>query len=389
MYRTRVLHMIDTLSVGGAEKLVVGIVNSIPEVEHHIIYLAGSDALLKYLPSNCKVTRLNFRSRFDIPRCILKVNGYIKKNRIQVIHTHLFMSTFIARLAAPSNVRIFTTIHNLSSKNYFARSKTVKFLEKTTYRKQHHIIAICHEVLADYENCVGVKGPYSVLYNFVDDVFHRNDYKRLKDKKNLKLVAVGNLKKGKNYSYLIEAFKQMPPEVSLDIYGSGALKDELQQAIDTFQLNIKLCGNQENIQTILPAYDAFVMSSVFEGQPLALLEAMASGLPAILSDIAVLREVVNNEAVFFDLDNPADFVYKIKEIQSGRIDLDSVANAGFKRVKEIALKENYMRRLYKIYTSTGVYRKETFEPILSTPVFRNIPVGLNAISVEKNYGTLS
>ena len=50
MPETNILHIIDTLGVGGAEKVMVGCVNGLPELKHHVIYLGGSDAMKKFLP---------------------------------------------------------------------------------------------------------------------------------------------------------------------------------------------------------------------------------------------------------------------------------------------------------------------------------------------------
>ena len=173
MVKTNVLHIIDTLGIGGAEKVMIGAVNSLPEFQHHVVYLNGSDALVSQLPFSCKIKKLNYQSsKFDIPRCASALRRYIRKNKIEIVHSHLFISSLIARLACPKDVKLITTIHSLPSKNYFA-GRMNRWLEKFTYRKRHHLIAICNEVLNDYNQCIGVKGPYTVLYNYVEDVYYR------------------------------------------------------------------------------------------------------------------------------------------------------------------------------------------------------------------------
>jgi glycosyltransferase involved in cell wall biosynthesis len=356
MSKLNVLHIIDSLGLGGAEKVLIGAVNGLPEFQHHIVYLQEPDTLAKRLPSSSIVYKLNYKSKFDIIRCILDLRKYIEDNNIQVVHSHLFLSTLIARLACPQNVKLFTTIHSLSSKNYFAESKIAGWLEKLTYNKSHHMIAICDEVFKDYNKCIGIKGPYSVLYNYVEDIYCKKEYRKMNFTDTLRLVAVGNLRKPKNYSFLIEAFKKMPANVSLDIYGSGPLQNELQKGIEKFKLNIRLCGVREDIHNVLPEYDAFIMSSVFEGQPISLLEAMAGGMPAILSDIPVLREVTSNKAIFYSLENTDDLIQKINAILDHQINLDEYAQSNFERVKRIAGKENYMNTLTGLYLKPEIYR---------------------------------
>jgi glycosyltransferase involved in cell wall biosynthesis len=365
MPQTNVLHIIDTLGIGGAEKVMIGAVNSLPDFQHHVVYLNGSDEMASHLPANCRIKRLNYLSKkYDVPRCAIELNKYIKKNKIDIVHSHLFVSTIIARLACPKNVKLFTTIHSLPSRNYFV-GKMAKWLERITYKKRHHLIAICNEVFNDYNHCIGVKGPYTILYNYVEDVYHAKEYKKTEFTDKLRLVAVGNLKPAKNYGYLIEAFKSMPANVQLDIYGSGPLQKQLEDEIKKNNLNIKLCGVREDIQNVLPNYDAFIMSSIFEGQPISLLEAMACGMPAILSDIPVLREATNNKAIFYDLNDVNDLVKKVSEVVTHKVSLDEYAKAGFERVKRIASKENYMVMLRKVYLEHQDYRNQAYQ---TTPV---------------------
>jgi L-malate glycosyltransferase len=360
MFKTNVLHIIDTLGIGGAEKILVGTVNGLTGFQHHVVYLNGSDALAPKLPENCKIVKLNCRSKFDIIRSAIKLNKYIRQNKIEIVHSHLFMSSLVARLACPRKVKLFTTIHNLPSKNFFAKSRIARWLERITTAKRHHLIAICQEVFRDYKRNFGVKGDYTILYNYVDECYYADSYKRMGFNGTFRMVSVGNLKEQKNYRYLVEAFKKMPKNVHLDIYGAGVQEEEFRTQIEEHHLNIKLCGIRKDIQHVLPQYDAFIMSSKFEGQPIALLEAMASGMPAILSDIPVLREVTNNKAVFFDLNNMDDLVQKVTAIANHEVDLDEFAKANFERVRKIASRENYMTMLRKLYLEPEVYRSHAY-----------------------------
>jgi glycosyltransferase involved in cell wall biosynthesis len=374
MSKTNVLHIIDTLGIGGAEKVMAGVVNGLPDFQHHVVYLNGSDALAAHLPASCKVEKLNYRSKFDLIKCVWKLRRYIRKHNIEIVHSHLFLATLIARIACPKKVKMFTTIHSLPSRNYFAESRWAKWLEKITYRKHHYIIAICHEVFKDYNQCIGVKGPYSILYNYVEDIYTTSTYKRMNFNGTLRLVAVGNLRRPKNYPFLVEAFKNMPANIHLDIYGAGPLQEQLKNDIEQHKLNIRLCGVRQDIHNVLPQYDAVIMSSIFEGQPISLLEAMSCGMPAILSDIPVLREVTNNKAIYFNLDDTSDLIQKLTAIANHQVDLDEYAQANFERVKKIASKSNYMEMLRRVYMSHEVYRTQMYK-IPPVKIFRpSLPV---------------
>lgn len=348
MKRNQVLHVIDTLGIGGAEKLLTGIIRMLPQFEHHVAYLGGSEALLPELPPGCRVIRLPFQSKTSIFHCAFCLSRYIRQHSIGIVHSHLFMSTIIARMACPRDVKIYTTIHNMPSQNYFA-TRLRRWAEKLTYRGRHHLLAVSEAVLKDYDACIGIRGPADVLYNYVERNFFSQDYKHMCFNGTLKAVAVGSLKKAKNYSFLLDCFRKLPANIRLDIYGEGPLKEPLQAMITRHRLNVRLCGIRRDMWDVLPAYDLFVMSSVYEGQPVALLEAMASGMPAMLSDIPELREASGEHAIFFGLHNTHDFINKIKAIADHRIDLDAYAKAGFVRAKTMATQEQYLEALSGLY----------------------------------------
>ena len=349
MFNTKILYIIDSLGVGGAEKLLVLTLQELNHHEKHVIILSKPDTLVEKIPTTCKVSILDFTSYKDIPRISRFVRRYIKENQIDIVHSHLYYSNVIARLATPRNVPVFNTIHAISSLASYQINRMTLYMEKLTYKKRHHIIAVSNEVLKDFDKWVNLKGASSVLYNFIDDIFFTPLPKTEFSSNKLRLVAVGNLRYQKNYPYILDAFKSMPASVSLDVYGDGALRDELQHDINKYSLNIRLCGTQNNMHEVLLQYDAFLMSSFYEGQPVALLEAMASGLPVFLSDIPVLHEVAKDNAVYFDLNDPGDLVKKVKEIISRNIDLSSLASLAHSRAKAIAKKSAHINKLNEIY----------------------------------------
>lgn len=104
-----------------------------------------------------------------------------------------------------------------------------------------------------------------------------------------KIVSVGRLVKQKNFKSLVNAFKQVVeahPDWILNIYGEGNLKNELQAQIKSENLsnNIFLKGLSDNHNEIYGKASIFVMSSIYEGFPLVLLEAMSFGIPLISYD---------------------------------------------------------------------------------------------------------
>lgn len=345
------LHIIDSLGVGGAEMLVVTLLKNLRGHNIHLVVLGKPDTLLKELPVACKVTFLNFKTYRDIPKCAFLIRQYIKRNRIDIVHSHLYWSNIIARLASPKNIPLYNCIQNISSMASYTANRLSLYLEKLTYKKRHHIIAVSKAVLDDFDQWVGLKGPSTVLYNIIGDEFFTAAPKQSFSKENIRLVAVGNLRKQKNYSYFLQAFKSMPDHVSLDIYGVGPLKENMVEEITAHDLNIKLCGLQSNMHEVLRNYDAYVMCSTHEGLSLALMEGMSSGLPAFLSDIPVQRESAESAAVYFDLNEPTDFVKKLLETFNATEKLKKMSREGIERANLLARKDKYIQRLQELYNT--------------------------------------
>ena len=164
----------------------------------------------------------------------------------------------------------------------------------------------------------------------------------------LKLVAVGNLKEAKNYHYLLEIFKHLKEvKVSLDIYGQGPLHKELEIHIRRGGLNVRLCGGMNDVSRILPQYDFFIQASSHEGFGLSVIEAMANGIPVILSDIPVFREITSDLAVFFTLDSAIRAAETVKMALSNK--QPNLYDSAFDFARKSYSAASYRQKLLDIY----------------------------------------
>jgi len=349
----KILHIIDSLAVGGAERLLVSVINNLPEFEHHLVILSDKADLLPELDPGCRVTKLGFRSKKDSFRCIRRIRKYIIKQGIEIVHSHLVMANIFARLAAPRGIPVFNSLHNLNGEKLFSTGFSwQRIVEKRTYRKKHHIIAVSQQVLDDYKKFIGIKGRATVLHNFVDNRFFAAAPRKANLPGPLRTIAVGSFKPQKNYPFLVEAFRRLPAGITLDIYGDGPLKKEIEAKIREYGVtNIRLRGIHQQVEHVFRDYDLYIMSSTMEGHPIALLEAMAAGMPVLVSDIPVLREATNNHSLYFNLDSTDDFIRKISDIAAGKTDLDHYAAYNLDYAGRIARKDHYLERLRKLYLS--------------------------------------
>ena len=260
---------------------------------------------------------LNIKTLLFVPKAILQLRKIIKENKVDLVHSHLFWPTFIARLATPKNIPLATTIHAFIAESHEYRNAHIRLLDKISYRlRKSLIIGVAKGALDEYFSVLKLK-PYKtfLLYTFVDQQeFNCQFLPAKKNNGNLfRFVSVGALRLQKNQQYLLEAFKYLKDEnIELDIYGSGDLKENLQAIISEYNLRVNLKGEVKNISQVLNRYDGFIMSSTYEGFSLSVLEAMAMEMPLLLSDIKSFREQCEGTAIYFDLHNTNDLVSKIK-----------------------------------------------------------------------------
>lgn len=348
------LIIIDDLSRGGAEILLVGI---LPELNQCF------DVILVTLTGVCDFARdeirchkryiLPFRNKFSLLSCIRELKKIIRLHRPDLIHAHLFYSSLVARAACPVHIPLLYTLHSVMSRDVFDHSPVSAFLEKRTIKKNHGVIAVSQLALEDYEHKIGKNENSFVLKNYISDNYFRNSrpHAIVRRPPFLRLVAIANAKKIKNYEYLVEAFKLLKEQpVSLDIYGSTSYEgmSVMKEEIRKHALPIEWKGHVPDLSPVIPQYDIFVSSSLFEGFGVAAVEAMACGLPLLLSDIPVYHEVTFENALFFDIATPSSLADVIKKILKGEFDLEQLSEKG----RQIALqysKENYLRHLFSIY----------------------------------------
>ncbi len=347
-----ILHIIDNLGRGGAETMLVTVVKQLSEYNNIIVTLYPENEFGDEVSCD-KLYCLNLRSKLLTPLAALQLRKIISDNQVSIVHSHLFWSTLVARMAVPKNIPLITTIHAFVASSIEYHPWRMKMMEKLTYRiRKSTIVAVAKGALEEYFSFINVK-PHRAyhLYTFVDTaVFNETAAIDKSEKAAFRLISVGNLKEQKNHRFLLEAFKELTNEnITLDIYGKGPLQKELQQTIDEHHLKVTLKGQVKNIQHRISAYDLFVMPSLYEGFALSVLEAMALGMPTLVTDISSFKEQCEDTATYFRLNDKNDFLLKLQGLKNNRQQLQFLSIACKKRVLENYTLQKHMNGLTAIY----------------------------------------
>lgn len=153
--------------------------------------------------------------------------------------------------------------------------------------------------------------------------------------------TIGRLEEQKGHQYLIEAIsilKRDYPKVRLLIAGTGSLLNQLQGLIKSYNLenNAQLMGHCEDISKFLSDIDIFVLSSIYEGLPFSILEAMAVRKPVVATDVDGVRDVVINQetGLLVKPRNPQALVEAIRYLLNTPQACINMADAGYNKVSE-------------------------------------------------------
>ena len=354
--KLKVLHVINSMGVGGAEVLLAnslaadGLQNHTDNV---LAFINGSSWLTGLIDKRVTVYDLGFRGMFSLPGILLRLRKIILEHKIDIVHTHLTQSGILTSLILPGHVKQIHTVHTTYSLNS-ETTRTLKWLEKKLLfnNKNQNIICLSDYTKDDFIKATAFKGKVFILNNFVRDTFFNLPAPHyLKERDTLKLIAVGALMPRKNSEFLLKVFKHLKDyPISLDIYGGNGDLERYEKIIQSGNLKIRMMGVNKDLHKVIAKYDLFISSSIFEGFPLSVFEAMATGLPLLLSNLDSHRTIVKEHAMYFDFDakKVADTILSIFE---KRIDINTLAVNARRYAEETVKREKYISRLLDIYAT--------------------------------------
>lgn len=350
-----IIHIIQSLARGGTETLLVGVIKAMPQYEHRIISLQKRNEFPGELDESI-ITYLNLKGYASLPKLVLQVRALLKPFQGKaIVHAHMFWANIISRFAVPRNMPLFNSYHSMAygreGANYPLHAV---WLDRYSYQKRVYTLCVSGAVKENIARYINIHDRVEVLHNYIEAGFYREKEISYVPGQTLRLVAVGNLKSAKNYDLALEALHLLNKNgkahlCTLDIFGAGPLEAPLKKKAHDWGLaNIRFMGLVTDVAARLVHYDAYLLTSSNEGFGIAVAEAMASGLPVLVSDLPVLREVTGGHALFFDIQDSPALAAHIEAIYEGRVNLRAMVAAATQQAARFS-KDNYIHRLGEIY----------------------------------------
>lgn len=303
----KILQIINSLSTGGAEKLII---DSVPLYQKKglavdVLLLNSSETEFKsklYETSIGEIYGLSTRSIYN-PILIFKIIPYLKQ--YDIIHLHLFPALYwvvLAKLISFSKVKLVFTEH--STHNRRRKYLSFRLIDKFIYSKLTAITAITEDVKHELQMHLRSKQNVKVINNGINI----NDFNlnlsidlNLFSKDDFKLIQVSSFREQKDQATIIRSMQYLPEKVKLILVGDGHLIGDNKKLVNELKLSdrVMFLGNRYDIPDLMNYADVAILSSHWEGFGLAIIEGMAAGKPAIVSDIDGVREIVSGYGLLF------------------------------------------------------------------------------------------
>ena len=301
MGKVKVLQVIGSLQVGGAETVAMNFFRYIDRNKFHFDYLVYGEEIGAYenevYALGGRVLRVpspkNGYFRFyKAVRKIMRDNG-----PYDIVHSHTLFNSGIIMYSAKAE-----KIPRRIAHAHTDHSKLSLFWQKKVYNKFMRYLLL--KYATDYCACANAAGRYVfgkeafskkgiIIRNGIEvDKFTYSVEKRLRIRRELSLENktvighIGRLVKAKNHSFMLDIFKtihEKDENTSLLLVGDGELRNEIEEKIKLLNLqdSVIMTGTRTDIPDLLSAMDIFILPSLNEGLGIVLIEAQANGLPCI------------------------------------------------------------------------------------------------------------
>lgn len=313
-----ILHVIDTLAPGGTE---FQLVRTLQRLNAHgfrstVCVLRTLAGLPRIAADRVEPHSLGLKHSRDYVSGVRRLVQLIRTLRPTVVHTYLFNATLIGRIAGRLTGRpVITTLVNTPYEPSWRvddptliswKVGAVRAVDAATAAWTTRFVANSHAVKASAVRYLGVSPDrITVIYRGIDLTYRSTvSAEQIAATRQALgwqeaeplIVAVGRLVPQKGHRYLVEAMETVAkaiPRARLAIAGEGRLRGQLEERLRslTQATVVRLLGNRDDIPSLLAAADIFVLPSLSEGFPNALLEAMSQGKPCIASALPAVREI--------------------------------------------------------------------------------------------------
>lgn len=335
--KIRIVHVLYRFAYGGLEFVLVNMINSMPsdEYEHIIVSLKEySPDMLKNINRPVEAYTVNKKDGKD-PGYYSRLRKLIRQLKPQILHTYNIGAIDSVVCGLFCGVKAYVhSEHGRDVADPQGTNRKYNLMRKLLSPLFSRFVVVSDELRSWLVHQVGISSAkITRIYNGVDtEIYQHAEYT---EERKIQVLGVGGLLVGtvgrldpvKNHLMLIDAFYQYRKnhpgkDVHLVIVGDGPARKDIENRIAQYGLgdDVILTGARNDIPEIMSVLDLYIQSSIAEGVPMTILEAMSSGLPVLSTSVGGIPEIIDHgstgylvesestdamqQAISYLLDNP-------------------------------------------------------------------------------------
>ena len=301
----KILHIHPSMAGGGIEAMICGLANTMAKKENvtvcSIFEPKSTDVFWHKLePSVRKLTLNKIKPGFSIAE-LFKIFNILRKEKFDVVNMHGFLYYYvIAVLFLHKKTKFFYTVHSDAEKENSRWDSKIYFFKKYCFKSGWvHPITISAASEQSFEKIYDLKGR--TIYNGVQPakISKSDAIKQYRYTKNTKVfLHAGRIDTPKNQIVLCKVFDKLIKEgkdVVLLIAGAKQNSDIYSKLEQYFSERIQYLGERSDIPDLMAYSDAMCLSSIWEGLPVTLLEALSVGCIPICTPVGGIPDVIKND----------------------------------------------------------------------------------------------
>ena len=295
----KIIQILPAFHLAGAESMCESLTYALKRLGHSVIVVSLYDchtAITERLEdAGIDIRYLNKSSGFDFS-LFKKLYRLLKNEKPDVVHTHLYTIKYLLPVSLLLKIKCkIHTVHSIAQKEANIFDKIINFIAyKFCSYYPVGISPIVHKT---------IKQVYKVKDAGL--VYNGSDISKAKPKSNVEfsdlinIIHVGRFMQVKNHDGIIRAFSKLSEKYSnlhLDFYGQGELEEDSRILASELGLDDKITfhGVTDDVYSALTKSDIFILCSHYEGMPITIIEAMATGLPIVATAVGGVVDMVED-----------------------------------------------------------------------------------------------
>ncbi|MHC1770860.1 MAG: glycosyltransferase [Flexilinea sp.] len=365
--KINVVIVLPFFKTGGAEKMVSLLVSNLDKsrFEVTVICIFGQNQKTnmekRIIAQGVRIEYLNKGLGFSI-KTVLKVWKILNVIDPDLIHTHTSGCIYTAPWILFHKVKMLHTIHNMP---VYEAENIRRYMMYILFHIRKAI-----PVAISKENQILTANYYHLAYqqiemicNPVQTSIYRKTKRDNDSREIIRFINIGRLTKQKNQKILLTAMAEIHiqhPDICLTIVGDGPEKAELMKTTERFHMEsyVIFTGDVEDVEKYLSESDIFILPSIYEGLPLSILEAMASGLPVIASNVGGIPDIVKENGILVSVNDVNGLIKAAQKLIDSPIIRQEMSFCSLALVKQfdISIIAEQYSKLYEKYAKIEVTR---------------------------------